>query len=849
MANPPRPRIEAGVSDEANQIIVPLSPLGTPIAHSELQCIEKEVEGSKSRSQHFLALSSRGHHYNLSASVLDSQLISNRGDESSDEEVYDPESEGPFFDRQISEIPDEYEHKHSPDGEEFRLIPHHGDSDKWKIFIPIIYWLPRYKWREWFVHDVMAAITAIVMVIPQGMGYAMVAGLSPIYGLYSALMGHCLYGPFGTSGQLIVAPVAIVSLMTREALHHYFADADASDPEIPAIRAAYGSALAFQSGCICLLGGLLKAGILANMLAEPVIVGFTFAAAILIAISQLQFVCDVELHGEEVVIQLRAFFAALGRGEAHKWSIVLAVCCITFLLIMRCWKNSSVPSAKYAKFIPSALILVVICTAISWRLGDSTGWNIVGELPRGLPSFVNFLDVVDPDDFWELWTPAILITLLAFIESIAVATKFADKHDYSIDASQELIALGICNLIGCWFQIYPVSGVLSLATVVEAAGALTPLYCCMAGCGMIVTTAFFLFLFEWLPKPVLGSIVLVGIINLVDIPSMRAIWKINRKDSISMIITILVTLFIGIDYGVALGVAASIVLFIQKAAKPHYGVLGRIPYADVVVYRNVKHHKDTQTRADMLMIRWDASIFFANTASFKTRIRKQIGRHLDTHCYPPKWCLALCFSGVNDIDYSGVEMLKSFFAELKQKEKGMTLILCKVKTQVLCVLEAAGVVDIIGKNHILWELHEAEDWWNSKILSGTSPKILPKMNDLFAKMESMHSKSGVNTWRHPLRHPHHHHHHHNKKQTSTDDLRLIQQNDHDPHAASAGSDESAGHYAAPHIVQTKDDDDSESMQSLDIDAHGDDDDDNNGVHQPLQNKNNNDENNKHDHKS
>eukprot|EP01084_Bolivina_argentea_P100912 181021_1 len=152
-----------------------------------------------------------------SKSHMDSRIISTQGEESSDEEVYDPESEGPYFDRQASEfIPEEYEHKHSPDQEEFRLIPHHEDKDKWKIYLPIVYWFPRYKWKEWFGSDLVAAITAIVMVIPQGMGYALVAGLQPIYGLYSALIGHCLYGPFGTSGQLIVAPVAIVSLMTRE---------------------------------------------------------------------------------------------------------------------------------------------------------------------------------------------------------------------------------------------------------------------------------------------------------------------------------------------------------------------------------------------------------------------------------------------------------------------------------------------------------------------------------------------------------------------------------------------------------------------------------------------------------
>merc|ERR1719509_163289 len=253
----------------------------------------------------------------------------------------------------------------------------------------------------------MAAITDIVMVIPQAMGYALVAGLPPINGLYSALMGHCLYSPFGTSGQLIVAPVAIVSLMTKETLEHYFHDADPSDPAVGAKMAAYGSALAFQSGVICLLLGFCKAGVLANMLAEPVIVGFCFAAAILIGISQLTFVFQIHVHGENVVEKLITFFT-----------------------------GSKLPGSQYGKFIPSALILVVVATSISYSAGESTGFDIVGALPPGLPGPVNFFPLLDDGDFWSLWVPSILITILSFIESVAVAQKFADKHDYSIDASQ-----------------------------------------------------------------------------------------------------------------------------------------------------------------------------------------------------------------------------------------------------------------------------------------------------------------------------------------------------------------------------------------------------------------------------
>ena len=236
-----------------------------------------------------------------------------------------------------------------------------------------------------------------------------------------------------------------------------------------------------------------------------------------------------------------------------------------------------------------------------------------------------------------------------------------------------------------------------------------------------------LFLFEWLPKPVLGAIVFVGIMGLIDTHKMKKIYKLNKRDFIVTSVTILVTLFLGIDFGVALGVVASIVLFIQKSAKPHYSILGKMNISGdkAPIYRNVKMYPSATRRPDMLMIRWDAPIFFANTASFKSRIRKHIGRFLEQNNYPNQWCLVLCFSGVNDVDFTGIEHLEQFLEELKEKEHGMTLVLTKVKVQVLNQLtigEICGDNGIIPKENILWEIHEAEEWWDQKIGSQESQK-------------------------------------------------------------------------------------------------------------------------------
>merc|ERR1712087_799927 len=269
-----------------------------------------------------------------------------------------------------------------------------------------------------------------------------------------------------------------------------------------------------------------------------------------------------------------------------------------------------------------------------------------------------------------------------------------------------------------------VSGVLSLATVVEAAGATTPLYGIIAGTGLIFCCALFLFLFEWLPKPVLGAIVFVGIMGLMSPGKIKHIYSLNRRDFYIVMTTIMCTLFLGFDFGVALGVMASIVLFIQRAAKPNYSILGRVvsdPSLDnesAGVYRDVKMYpSNTQKRGDMLMIRWDAPIFFANTASFKSRVKKHIGRFLEENNYPKPWCLCLCFSGVNDVDFTGLEMLEAFFSELQEKEHGMTLVLCKLKTQVLNALTKGEVISPHGvpKEHVLWEIHEAEKWWDERL--------------------------------------------------------------------------------------------------------------------------------------
>ena len=605
--------------------------------------------------------------------------------------------------------------------DDFQLIPYYPYKNNYEKYIqshlPILYWLPRYRFKAYFIYDLIAALTAIVMVIPQSMGYALIAGLPPIHGLYSAIFGHSLYALFGTSGQLIIAPVAIVSLMTEETLIRLPGlDDHDSESDTEQLYVAYASCLAFQVGIIALFLGIINAGVFANMLAEPVIVGFTFGAAILIAMSQMQYLFQIELEGETLIANIGSLFQEIPNIDLN--SFLLAFFCIIFLLIHKFGQNYK--KLQWFKFVPAALIVVIIITLISSEV--DSGWDIIGDQRNGLPKFSNFFNYIDTNTFWGLWVNSLLITIIAYIETIAVATKFAEKHDYQINASQELIALGIANLIGCWFQIYPIAGVLSLAAVVESAGALTPLYTAMAGIGIIIITSLFISVFKFLPKPVLGSIVCVGILNLMDIKGIKKIWKISKKDFIVLMTTIIMTLIIGIDYGVLVGVIGSLLMFIYQSTQPEYGRIGKTKNNEYKFIKyNVNNDKTTndddddiaQIRNDVLILRWDEVLFFGNSQIFKDKIKRDMIKFLDlSGGYIADWCLILCFDSINQIDFTSIDALHSLIKEIKHKHEECTLLFTNLHRNIYQSLDKANLIDLIETKHIFTSINDAEIWWD-----------------------------------------------------------------------------------------------------------------------------------------
>ena len=445
-------------------------------------------------------------------------------------------------------------------------------------------------------------------------------------------------------------------------------------------------------------------------------------------------------------------------SNTHINSLLLSIGSIAFLLTFRTLKKTF-NTQKYEskcknvlviliKYFPSELIMVIIGILIVY-FSDNAGFDSIGDIPKGLPPFKNFLKLIPSKLFWNsgMWLTSFLIAILCFIESFVGGQKYADKLEYNIDASQELIALGVSNIVMSWFQCFISGGALSRTVVVGESGALTPLTGLLCGIFMIVAILLLLPVFAFIPKPVLGSIVVVGVLGLFDFGGMKHLWKINRADFMIMFATVIVTLLLGIDIGVGTGVVLSILIFLKHSAKPHYSVLGRItryneyqnyssPDDDdnprthrqkkdhYYVYKDIKYNKNAKLRRDMLMIRWDAPIFFGNFNSFKSRINKQIYRFLlknksflNTNING-EFCLCLSFESVTDMDTTGIDLLYNFFVELKKKYS-IFIIISRIKKHIHKIFNKHGdIIDIIGKTNIVYtSLYECEKIWNKHLIT------------------------------------------------------------------------------------------------------------------------------------
>ena len=519
------------------------------------------------------------------------------------------------------------------------------------------------------------------MLVPQGMAYAMIAGLPPVFGLYAALIPQVVYTLLGTSRQLAVGPVAMDSLLVASGLG---ALALSGIEEYIAMALF----LSLFMGTIQIILGLFRMGFLVNFLSKPVISGFTSAAAIIIGLSQLKHILGTSIErSNQVHILLKN--ALLNIDTTHWITVGIG---LTAILIIKL-------SKKINPRIPAALIVVFLGVLIVYFLNlNEQGVKIVGEVPSGLPS--PKLPTVDGSRISELFPIALTLALIAFMEAISVAKAIEEKHsDYEVDPNQELIALGASNIIGAVFQSYPTTGGFSRTAVNDQAGAKTGVAPLISALVVGLTLLFLTPLFYYLPNAVLAAIIMVAVFGLIDLNYPLQLYKNQKDEFILLLVTFFITLGVGIKEGILLGVLSSLILLVYRTSKPHIAVLGRI--RNTHYFKNVlRFPDDTETFKEFLVLRFDAQLYFGNKEYFKKELLKQLEQNGKETQY-----IILNAEAISYIDSSAVFMLRQLINHLKRQN--VRLIIAGSIGPTRDILYKTQLIDDIGKENLFVKTNEA----------------------------------------------------------------------------------------------------------------------------------------------
>lgn len=567
-----------------------------------------------------------------------------------------------------------------------------------RSYFPILEWIQEYN-KTLFKGDLSAGITVAVMLIPQGMAYAMIAGLPPVYGLYAAIFPQLIYAIMGSSRQLAVGPVAMDSLLVATTLNT-MAIVDAQHYISLAIF------LAFFMGVIQVFLGLIKFGFLVNFLSKPVINGFTSAAAIIIGLSQLNHMLGVEISQGNVLQALMQSIWEV-RTEIHLLTLMITLGSVFLIFGIK----------RFSKKIPVALVVVTLTTLLTSQLNwNEMGVSIVGTIPSRLPTF-NF-QWIAIEEIYLLFPMALTLSLIAFLEAISIAKAIEVKENKeTVDPNQELIALGAANVFGSFFQSYPTTGGFSRTAVNHESGAQTGVAAIISAAVVGLTLVFFSSWFYYLPKPVLGAIILTAVINLVDFKYPYQLWSSHREELFILLFTFLVTLFVGIMEGILLGTLASLSLMVYRSSQPHIAILGRIK--GTKHYRNIhRFTEEVETFPGVLILRFDGQLFFGNHSCFKKQIVDLLGGETKKIRY-----LVIDASPINYIDASASNTLNHWIQNLNKE--GITVLWVNVIGPIRDLFFKNGMLKKIGKKNLFYSLDSAV-----KYIGGEkTPKIEKRISD------------------------------------------------------------------------------------------------------------------------
>ena len=554
-----------------------------------------------------------------------------------------------------------------------------------KKIIPILEWLPQYN-TSLFKGDVLAGITVGIILIPQGIAYALIAGLPPIYGLYCALVPQVMYVIFGSSRQVAIGPVAMDSLIVATGVSTLALAGSDSYISIAIL-------LALMVGTIQFIMGVFRLGFIVNFLSKPVITGFSSAIALIIGCNQFRNLLGVDfIQSDQIQYVIEDVLLQITNYNFH--TTIIGLFSVAIIVIFR----------KINIKIPNALIVVVLGILIMKYFGKSfNDVSIIKEIPSGLPSFG--IPDVDLDQIRELLPIAFTLVMVGYLETISIGKSLEAKQDeYLVRPNQELIALGLSNIVGSLFKAYPSTSSFSRSAINQESGAKTGMAALISVLMVILTLLFLTPLFYYLPKTVLAAIIIVAVFGLVNFKEAIFLWKANHLDFWLLLATFLATLLLGIEFGIIVGVGLSLIVLIFRTSRPYVAELGKVPNSNF--YRNKNRFEEVIIESDILIFRFDAQLFYANSSYFRAKLAKMVhkkGTALKL--------IVLDAESVNRVDSSGVEMLKERIKYYQKK--GITFFFVGVKGPVRDDLFRSGILSIIEINHFFMRVNDAVKFYKT----------------------------------------------------------------------------------------------------------------------------------------
>ena len=551
---------------------------------------------------------------------------------------------------------------------------------------PILYWLPHYPIRNYLRGDLISGLTVGVMIVPQAMGYATVAGVPQVNGLYTAMVPIFIYAAMGTSRQLSVGPVAIMSLLVGAVIPTIVTDpTDVTDY----VRLA--TVLALMAGVINATLGALRLGFLVSLLSPGVIVGYMSASSIIIFCTQLKDAFGV------TIARTNYFYLNVFWVTQQAWSmnwVSVAFCLLSLTAIYY--------SQRKSPNVPWPLLVIILDGVIAYLLTTYTTLTppLIGTIPQGLPPGV--IPTCSSAEFAALFPNAIMIALVGFIESISISKKYAEVGGYVLNNSQEFLALGISNIVASFFGAYPATGSFSRTAVKFNTGSQSQISAFIVGLIVIFALLFLTPVLYYIPKAALAAVVMAAVVKLFEYERVWEFWQTSKDDFAIFVVTFFVTLGADVDIGIAVGIGFSLLVILYRAARPHTAQLGNIGGKLAPNYRDVKRNAHAVLEDHTVIARIDATLFFANASYVESKLFKYLNQ---TEAKRPILYYIIDFTPVNGVDYGATQLLRSVHYQLKKK--GVTLVLASVRGHVSEAIVASHLHETIGVDNIFFTVADA----------------------------------------------------------------------------------------------------------------------------------------------